>query len=603
MKAKYSLFSNLKFLFDQTIKAYPKQLFYLILNFITSLILPILGTLAATLVVYCLTNNLPVSSYILIVLGIVLGTCMVEVIKNYSFNRYTWENTFVRCGPLWVKACDNALKIDYENFEPKEKQRVITKGFEALNSNWIGLEGMAKAYPVALINLVGLLVYAVIIAIYSPWVLLVLVVMSIINFLLTKRSNDLMMESRDKLNNAYSDEYYLTHEVSDPRNGKDVRLYKMQKWFDSLFDYLSKERMLLEGKIFKRDLFADETNTIFLFIRDAVAYTTLIMMASSGKIDASMFTFLIGIVSGFTAWLNGFTTNFNKLRKESVVVNDYRVALDVKNNFNHSKGIDINSLDLPLEVEFKDVSFIYPGTNKKTLSHLSFKINPGEKIALVGNNGAGKTTIVKLLCGLYMPSEGKILINGHEIREFNLEEYMKILSVVFQDSEPLAFDILTNVKANDSDIDMNKFEDSITKAGLKDKIDSLENKENTFLTKEFDLSGIQLSGGEKQKLMLARALYKGGHLLILDEPTASLDPISEEKMYLSYNSFTKGNTSLFISHRLSSTKCCDRIIYLENGKIEEEGTHKDLIALNKKYKEMFDVQSKYYKEEANDEKY
>ena len=597
---KYNLLSNIRYVYKESFKSCHKMWPFLIVNFLSTLLVPIMATLASTIVVYALTNHLPVTKYIWIMVIFCLFAFIFEALKYYSFNRYTWENTFVRCGPLWVKACDKALEIDYENFEPKEKQRVITRGFEALSSNWVGLEGMAKAYPVALINLSGLIVYAVIVAIYSPWVLLILVVMSIINFFLTKRSNDLMMASRDKLNNAYTDEYYLTHEVSDPRNGKDVRLYKMQKWFDNLFSSLSKERMFLEGKIYKRDLFANETNTIFLFIRDAVAYTTLIMMASSGKIDASMFTFLIGIVSGFTAWLNGFTTNFNTLRKESVVVSDYRSALDIKDNFNHSKGIDVKSLVFPLSIVFDDVSFKYPGSLKYTISHLSFNINPGEKIALVGNNGAGKTTIVKLLCGLYTPTEGKILINGHEIKEFNLEEYMKILSVVFQDSEPLAFDILTNVKASYEDVDLNKFEDSIAKAGLKDKIDSLENKEKTFLTKEFDLSGIQLSGGEKQKLMLARALYKGEHLLILDEPTASLDPISEEKMYLTYNSFAKGNTSLFISHRLSSTKFCDRIIYLENGKIEEEGTHKELIALNKKYKEMFDIQSKYYKEENQD---
>jgi ATP-binding cassette subfamily B protein len=273
--------------------------------------------------------------------------------------------------------------------------------------------------------------------------------------------------------------------------------------------------------------------------------------------------------------------------------------LAVPDTFNHGQGVDIKSLQKPFEITFDHVAFHYPGDEKEILHDISLTIHPGEKIALVGNNGAGKTTLIKLLCGLYKPTSGRILLNGIDIQQFNIDDYMSLIGALFQDVRPLAFTLKTNIScAPDDKIDQARLKDAIDKADLTAKVESLPQKEETFITQTFDLSGVQLSGGETQKMLLARALYKNAPLLVLDEPTAALDPLSEEKMYKQYLSYAKGNTSIFISHRLASTRFCDRIVYLDNGSIEEIGTHEELLKQDKKYKEMFTIQAKYYQEGA-----
>ena len=236
---------------------------------------------------------------------------------------------------------------------------------------------------------------------------------------------------------------------------------------------------------------------------------------------------------------------------------------------------------------------------------MSFKIKAGEKIALVGNNGAGKTTIVKLLCGLYPPVSGQIFVDGKLLwnSSMSVKQYMKTISVLFQDTNPFALSIAMNVASCDEkDMNRERIKESLKKAGLLEKVDTLIHKEDTYITQELDDDGVQLSGGEIQKLLLAKAIYKDGSLLVLDEPTSALDPIAESKIYEEYNRFANNKTAVFISHRLASTKFCDRILFLENGKIIEEGSHKELMEKGGKYREIFDIQSHYYAESTKDKK-
>lgn len=597
---KYGIVSNVKYVYKEAVKPKHMRLF-LVSNFFANLFVPLLATVISSLVVYALTNGFSPLEYILLILGLCALSVALQITMNVTFTRYSWENTFTRCGEFWNRLGFFQITVDYANIEPKPKQKVVQKAFEAISSNWVGVEQTLKQFPLFLINVVGMIVYAVIVGIYVPYVLIVLAVMSVANFFLVKHANDYFEKRHENLNDAYNEKYYLSKQATSLEYGKDVRTYRLEKWFNALFNELTKSRFSLTKSCQKRYLYSQLSDSIFLFVRDAIAYSLIVSMVLNHEIEVSYFVFLIGIVAGFTTWLNGAVESFNELRKCNIAVDDYRGCLDTENVFNHGEGVDINGLSKPLKIEFRDVSFTYPEAEKPTIEHLSFTVKGGEKVALVGNNGAGKTTIIKLLCGLYAPTEGQILINDIDIKEFNIDEYMNILSVVFQDSVPLAFTVLENVACcpiDDADYDL--FWDSVEKAGLKDKIESLPNRELTFVTQIFDTSGIRLSGGETQKLMLARALYKSAtkkaSLLILDEPTAALDPLSEEAMYLTYDSFADNNTSLFISHRLSSTKFCNRIMYLEDGRILEEGTHKTLLNKNGKYREMFDIQSKYYKE-------
>lgn len=232
------------------------------------------------------------------------------------------------------------------------------------------------------------------------------------------------------------------------------------------------------------------------------------------------------------------------------------------------------------------------------MPHLNLTIRPGERLAVVGLNGAGKTTLVKLICGLQDPTEGRVLLNGEDIRQYDREAYYRLFSAVFQQFSILEATLAENVAQTVENIDLGRVKDCVNKAGLAQKAEALPQGYETHIGRQVYEDGVELSGGETQRLMLARALYKDGPVLVLDEPTAALDPIAENDIYLKYNQMTQGRTSVYISHRLASTRFCDRILFLENGGIAEEGTHEELMERGGSYAALFQVQSKYYQEEG-----
>ena len=248
------------------------------------------------------------------------------------------------------------------------------------------------------------------------------------------------------------------------------------------------------------------------------------------------------------------------------------------------------------ELKLEHVSYRYPGADADTIHNLSLTVHPGEKLAIVGLNGAGKTTLVKLLCGLLDPVQGAVLLNGRDIRAFDRREYYALFSAVFQEFSVLDVTIAEQIAQCAEGIDYKRIADCAEKAGLTAMIERLPEGLQTHMGREVYLDGVLFSGGETQRLMLARALYKNGPILLLDEPTAALDPIAENDIYMKYNDMTQGKTSVFISHRLASTRFCDRIIFVADGNIAEEGTHESLLALGGAYAKLFEVQSRYYQE-------
>ena len=231
------------------------------------------------------------------------------------------------------------------------------------------------------------------------------------------------------------------------------------------------------------------------------------------------------------------------------------------------------------------------------MNDISIGIDPGEKIAIVGANGAGKTTLVKLITGLYTPSAGTIYIDGSPLATYSKEELYKRISVIFQDIHLLPTTIKNNIVLS-TEVDESKWNMVVEKAGLYDKIQRLADHENTLLVKSIQENAIELSGGEEQKLAFARALYRDGNILILDEPTAKLDPMAEDALYQNYAALSEQKTAIFISHRLSSTRFCDRILLIENGVIAENGSHDELMQLGGLYANMFEIQSQYYQDEV-----
>ena len=330
-------------------------------------------------------------------------------------------------------------------------------------------------------------------------------------------------------------------------------------------------------------------------LRNGLAYVFLIWSVLDGRMSASEFVLYFGAFTGFTQWVGGIMQDFSTLHKESIVISYVQEYLNLPEAFRFSEGKPIPGSDA-YELEMDHVSFRYPGSETEILHDLNLTIHPGEKLAVVGLNGAGKTTLVKLLCGFYDPTDGCVRLNGTDIREFNRDEYYDLFSAVFQEMSQLDLTVSETVAQKTSGIDMEKVKACIRKAGLEDKIASMPDGYDTHLGKLAYLDGVMLSGGQTQRLMLARALYKDGPLLVLDEPTAALDPIAENDLYQKYSQMTQGKTSVFISHRLASTRFCDRILFLQDGVIAEQGTHEALLALNGGYRKLFDVQARYYQE-------
>jgi len=296
--------------------------------------------------------------------------------------------------------------------------------------------------------------------------------------------------------------------------------------------------------------------------------------------------------------VGGIMNEWNKLHSTSLALCDFREYMDMEEQDGTGEARAEEHLHAAPEISFEHVSFRYDGAEMDTLQDIHFTIKPGEKVALVGLNGAGKTTLVKLLCGLYLPTSGDIKINGVSVKKFYRKDYYRLFAPVFQDVRTAVFSLAETVSCKiGTGTDLERAEKCMRLAGLGEKIDTLPNGIHTKLDKQVNEDGVELSGGEVQKLILARALYKDAPVLVLDEPTAALDPIAENQIYMQYRNMTEQKTSLFISHRLASTQFCDRILYLKEGRITEEGTHRELVTAGREYSELFEMQSCWYRED------
>ena len=395
--------------------------------------------------------------------------------------------------------------------------------------------------------------------------------------------------------------WYLAGLSTKFDHGKDIRLYGMGEWFHKMAGMFMGEWHDVKKGFEHRYLGAALINFLILFFRDGGAYIYLIYKAAAGEINASEFVLYFAAIGQFAGWFSRLIDTWLNIHTASLQYSDMREFFDYPNKTNRGAGAAVPLSSDGLSIELKNVSYKYPKTEISAIKDVSIKIEAKEKIALVGLNGAGKTTLVKLICGMYAPTEGEILLNGHKIGEHNIDDYYTLFSAVFQHFRFLPISIAQNISiVPRTQADLNKLERCIELAGLTDKINKLENGADTPLIKEINPGGTELSGGEQQKLMLARTIYKDAPVLILDEPTAALDPIAESEMYMKYNEIAKDKTSVFISHRLASTRFCDRIILISDGEITETGTHDELMKKNGKYAELFEIQSHYYRNNINE---
>lgn len=443
-------------------------------------------------------------------------------------------------------------------------------------------------------SICGLFVYTGILSILDPMILLLLVVTSGAGYLLQRGM--VKYDQKDKRRYIPLDRrlWYLVKELRDPGAAKDIRLYGLMGWLRRLFGETLASRMKLHARRSRIQygflVLINLVNTLFT----GYIYYYLIRQYLAGGIDLSQFLLYFGLITGFNGWLMSVIGGFEELHRTLLNIDDLR-RFDRLPQIPESEVRTAQQAE-DGEIRFEGVSFGYQ-KGKDVISDMSFSIAPGEKVAIVGLNGAGKTTLVKLLCGLYAPREGRVLLGGQDIRGLERGELFRRFAVVFQDIYLLPTSIERNITLSEA-ADARRLSEALALSGLQEKVASLPDGEQTLLVKGVLEDAIELSGGEVQKLALARALYKGGEIFVLDEPTAKLDPIAEQEMYLRYDELTKGKTSVFISHRLSSTRFCDRIFFLEQGVIKECGTHGQLLQLGGAYAKLFETQSRYYRAET-----
>ena len=483
----------------------------------------------------------------------------------------------------------------YQNVEPHGKQVDFQNAFSALNGDNWGIGQFFRKTPLFVYNLIGLVLYAGFLTAIDVKILLILIAMTVSCLVFERVSYRYQQRSRSEEGACKQDTFLLRNYCCGTENAKDIRLYGIENWFPKRMKQVYDRRIRINANIWGRMKLMDISNAAFLVARDIVAYGLLIRQVLAGQLSVAEFTFFIGIISGFTAWLTEMVTNFSYLRKAAIQQGYLRAYMEMDDCLMQGSGEELAPLSCPPSIEFRDVTFTYPETDKPVLEHLNLTIQPGQKIALVGANGAGKTTLVKLLTGLYRPDSGEILLGGRNIESYSQEEYFDLIGTVFQEPFLMAFSIEENIACCDEQqADHQRVCRCLQRAGLWERIERLPKGVKTPYTKELYEDGESFSGGEAQRLMLARALYKDAPVMVLDEPTAALDPLAEAQMYAQYNDLTADKTSIFISHRLSSTQFCDRVLYLEGGKIVEDGTHQQLMALGGSYAKMFAYQAYYY---------
>lgn len=599
-KPAYSVFSNFAWSLKMLLK-YSKTAFL-----ITALLIPIniglryLEIYLPSLVVSEVTNGQTLHHAMIfvgvIMLLIMLGYMMIQAlgyIRTSALGIYRYKMTDL--------VTRKQLSMFYQTYEQKDVRDLASRASTATYM-WNGVQPLTDIVYNGfgmIENLLGYILFGSVISFASPWLVPILTVAPVVNILSVKAYNKWEYAHRSKMTDLNQKLGHVEKLPDDFSAAKDIRIYSMATWLRECYRDLSEQRAKWDRSTVKKSFLSRTADLIVILIRDGGAYALLIHMFYNGEIGIDEFVLYFAAISSFASWVGGIISCWNKANTVSLTMCDFREFIDYPEYDGSGIAKAEEQMNTVPEIEFRNVCFRYDGAEQDTIHNLSLRIKSGEKLALVGLNGAGKTTLVKLLCGLYRPTSGEIFFNGIPLSDFKREDYYKLISPVFQEIRTAFFSLAETVSGKSTDeTDLKKAEMCMRQAGLGAKIDALPNGIHTKLNKKVHKNGTELSGGEAQKLMLARALYKDAPLLILDEPTAALDPIAESKIYTEFNVMTKNKTSLFISHRLASTSFCDRIILLENGHITEEGTHQELIAANGKYKELFDMQSCWYQDDT-----
>lgn len=521
---------------------------------------------------------------------------LLTALGSYLDNAMIMSRVAVRSAII-AQINQKSLTTSYPNCLDAQRQKLLGKALDETSGNSESTEHIWLTLTQLLTNAGCFALYLITLSDIHVLLIAISVVTCVLSSLVRLKTLAKYRTNTEQ-GKYWRQQWHLNRRAQSIELAKDIRIFGLGDWIRRIYaDVLTaqaafvhrRETHLVGSAIF---------GVVMTLAQNAFAYLYLLKSALGGDMSASEFLLYFTAISGFTTWISGILESCSTVYQEAQGIGSVLAYLEGEEPFRFGGGRPLPDTTR-CELRLEDVSFHYPGSENYLFRHLDLTIRPGEKLAIVGLNGAGKTTLVKLLCGFYDPDEGAVTLNGIDIREFDRSEYYGLLCAVYQEFSVLDVTIEENVAQSTEQIDRDRVWHCLELAGLAQFVRGLPQGLSTHVGRDVYLDGVLFSGGQTQRLMLARALYKGGPLLVLDEPTAALDPIAESDIYRKYSELAAGKTSLFISHRLASTRFCDRIIFLADGKIAEEGTHESLLAENGAYAALFEVQSRYYREGAD----
>ncbi len=571
--SKYSTFQNIWFMIKLACTSQEKKV--LVISFFIALLTIIqnlLNLYVSPVILSAIENHVSIQELLFTIVIFVLMIMLVSAALAYA-------NQNVICGRISVR-CEivnllnkKASTTSYPNIDDMKFKKLLTKSAEYTDNNDQATEAIWNTLTVLLINIVCFFIYAGLLTQIHPILILVILSTAGISYFISQRLDEYKYQHREEEAEYIHQMAYLLNRAADFGAAKDIRIFGLRFWLEELYSKTAREFTAFHRKAESVYIWAGIADLTFTFLRNGAVYAYLIYLVLYRGLDVPAFLLYFTAVDSFSGWITGILEGLGTLHRQSLDISTVRECLDYPELFRFKDGLTLNQdAKNNYEIVLENVSFRYPGAETDTLKNINLTLHPGENLAVVGLNGAGKTTLIKIICGFLDP-----------------------FSAVFQDFSLLAGTIAENV-AQTENFDLKQVKNCIKKAGLLPKIEALPDKYQTFLNREVYKNAIMFSGGETQRLMLARALYKDAPFIILDEPTAALDSIAEADIYQKYDEMTKGKSSVYISHRLASTRFCSRILMLEQGEIQEEGTHEELLRQSGKYAALYEVQSKYYRE-------
>ncbi len=592
---KYGIINNSFFMFKTAFENVPSVPLLTLFQALLAVAISVLELYVAPTILKRLEIHSSLKELLFTILFFTLGIMGVAALNAYLKQNLLPGRCEIR-GRITCMLSKKSGTCSYPLLENRDFNKLFSKALNSTSSSLAPTEAIWNTFAQILQNVLGFLIYLYLLTNVDWLIITITTAAALISYFVSSRLNGWGYRHRQEESDIINRFDYIRNKSGNRYLAKDIRIFGMEKWLREL---LHKYLKLHQDFCLKREkiyLIADFTDLGLSILRNGFAYAYLLHMVLEGQLSAAEFLLYFTAVSGFTTWISGIMESLSTLHKQSIDMVSVRELIDYPEVFSLDEGEPlVPAQNTSYTIELRDVSFRYPESEKVIFSHLNLTIHAGEKLAVVGLNGAGKTTLIKLICGFYDPDEGEVLLNGVNIKTYRRRDYYLLFAGVFQSFSLHADDIAVNVAQTNENIDMDRVWHCLEQAGIKNKIETLPNGIHTHLVREVYEDAAELSGGELQRLMLARLLYKDSPVVVLDEPTAALDAIAESDIYMRYHELTKGRTAVFISHRLASTRFCDRILLLADGGIAEEGTHEELMRLNGVYAELFEIQSKYYR--------